>query len=480
MRSRFVPLPPDRLTRVDGWAMLARSMGYVYRPSTVEGVRDVLRLAESTGRPVVPRGSGFSYGDTSMNSENIVLDLRRLNRVLEWDPDAGVIRVEPGVTIGQLWRHTLEDGWWPRVVPGTMFPTLGGCSSTNVHGKNHWRVGSLGEQIVSADVLLPCGEIVTCGPTENSDIFHAVIGGLGMLGIFVSLTVRLERVHSGLLRIEERACGSLDEMFSLFAREEARADHLIGWIDGFGRGRALGRGLVQIARAVEDDPDAVHTLRPDFQDLPDTIGGLIPRSQLWRGMKPLVNDAGMRLLNGARYRMGSLRSGAVSLVPHSQFHFILDYVPNWKYAFRPAGILQYQVFVPTGTARAVYSSLLEGSQRAGLVPYLAVFKRHVPDPFLLSYSVDGYSLALDYHVTPHNDARIADMLGRFTRDIVLPAGGRFYPAKDNAVDRESLRRALTPQAVDAYLAMKRRLDPKGLLQSDLYRRVFEGAPGQFV
>jgi FAD/FMN-containing dehydrogenase len=407
-----------------------------------------------------------------MNSENIVLDLRRLNRVLDWDPGAGVIRIEPGVTIGQLWRHTLEDGWWPAVVPGTMFPTLGGCSSTNVHGKNHWRVGSLGEQILSADILLPSGEVLTCSLTENSDIYFAAIGGLGMLGVFVSLTIRLERVHSGLLRIEERACGSLAEMFSLFQQEEASADHLIGWIDGFGSGKALGRGLVQIATAVEDDPDAVHTLRPEFQDLPDTIFGVVPRSQLWRGMKPLVNDTGMRLLNNARYRMGAQRSGAVSLVPHAQFHFILDYVPNWKYAFRPGGILQYQVFVPTATASDVYSALLEGSQRAGLVPYLAVFKRHVPDPFLLSYSVDGYSLALDYRVTPENDGRIAEMLGHFTRDIVLPAGGRFYPAKDNAVDRESLRHTLSPQSVDGYLAMKRRLDPNSIIQSDLYRRVF--------
>jgi FAD/FMN-containing dehydrogenase len=65
-----------------------------------------------------------------------------------------------------------------------------------------------------------------------------------------------------------------------------------------------------------------------------------------------------------------------------------------------------------------------------------------------------------------------EMLSGFTHDIVLPAGGRFYPAKDNALDRESLRSSLTPQAMDGYLAIKRRLDPAGVFQSDLYRRVF--------
>jgi FAD/FMN-containing dehydrogenase len=452
--------------------MLARSMGYVYRPSTIEGIRDVLDLARRSGHSVVPRGSGFSYGDTSMNSENIVLDLRRMDRVLEWDPDTGEIQIEPGVSIGQLWRHVLEDGWWPRVVPGTMYPTLGGCASTNVHGKNHWHAGSLGEQILSADLLLPSGEIVACSPRENQDIYYAAIGGLGMLGVFVSLTFRLEKVRSGLLQIEERACSSLGEMFDLFEQEMPSAGHLLGWIDGYGRGAELGRGLVQIARPVEDDREHEETLRAEYQDLPDTLLGVVPRALLWRGMKPLMNDRGMRLLNATRYTMGASRSGVTTRVPHAQFHFILDYVPNWKYAFRPGGILQYQVFVPEQQARVAFAALLEEAQAYDLVPYLAVFKRHRRDPFLLNYSVDGYSLALDFHVTEARAKRIEEMLGHFTREIVLPAGGRFYPAKDNAVDRESLQQSMTTEAVDEYLAMKRRLDPEGILQSDLYRRVF--------
>lgn len=468
----FHPLPVERLRMLEGWAMLARSMGYVYRPSTLEGVREVLDLAQRSGRSIVPRGSGFSYGDTSLNAENIVLELGRMNRILEWDPASGIIRIEPGVTVGQLWRHTLEDGWWPAVVPGTMYPTIGGGASTNVHGKNHWRIGSLGEQIRSADLLLPSGEMVTISPQQNSDLYYAAIGGLGMLGIFTALTVQLESVPSGLLHIEEYATRSLIEMFSLFEERLGDAEQILGWIDGYARGAALGRGLVQVANHYRDDPDPARTLRASFQDLPDALFGIVPRSVLWRGMKLGANDIGMRALNATRYTMGARRSGRVSLVPHAQFHFILDYVPNWKLAFRPGGIVQYQVFVPERTAPDAFAALLEGSQRAGFVPSLAVFKRHRPDPFLLSYSVEGYSLALDYHVTPANNDRIFGMLSTFTHDIVLPAGGRFYPAKDNALDRASLRQSLTPGAMDGYIAMKRRVDPEEILQSDLYRRVF--------
>ncbi|HLJ67657.1 MAG TPA: FAD-binding oxidoreductase [Chloroflexota bacterium] len=457
---------------VESWAMLARSLSYVYRPSSLDGILEVLEIAERSGRSIVPRGSGFSYGDTSLNAENIVLDMRRLNRILEWDPASGVVRAEPAVTIGQLWRHTLEDGWWPAVVPGTMFPTLGGCTSTNVHGKNHWRVGSFGEQLLGFELLLPDGRVLTCGPDEDDDVFGAAVGGLGMLGIILSLTLRLGRVQSGLLRVEERVAPSLRGMFALVDEYLHTADELIGWIDGFARDRSLGRGIVQAAFAVEDDPRASVTLRPEYQAPPDDLLGLIPRSVLWRGMKLGVNDGGMRLLNATRFALSSRRSGRSFAVPHAQFHFMLDFVPNWKRAFHPCGIAQYQAFVPRASAETVFAALLEESQRAGLVPYLAVFKRHRPDPFLLGYSVDGYSLALDYRVTPANRMRVQELLSRLSEDIVLPAGGRFYPAKDFGPEGGTLRSSLNPEAVAAYMAMKRRLDPHGVLQSDLFRRVF--------
>src|SRR5947209_12147526 len=292
----FRPLPSERLTYLEGWAMRAHSMSYVYRPSTVDGIREVLRLAQESGRSLVPRGSGFSYGDTALNAENIALDLTGVNRVLDWDPVTGVISVEPGVTIGQVWRHVLSDGWWPAVVPGTMFPTLGGCASTNVHGKNHWRVGSLGEQILSAELLLPSGDLITCSPRENEEIYRAAIGGLGMLGVFVSLTLRLDRVRSGTLLVEELAAASLDDMFAIFEENLQRADHLIGWIDGYAGGAQLCRGLVQIATAVTDDPNPQRTLQTSYQDLPDTLMGVVPRSAVWRVMKLGANDLGMRAL----------------------------------------------------------------------------------------------------------------------------------------------------------------------------------------
>jgi len=169
------PLPADRLERVWAWGMASSGMSYVYRPSTANGIQAVFDLARSRGVSVGLRGAGRSYGDASVNSENLCLDLTRMNRILEWNPETGIIRVEPGATIRQVWQYAMEDGWWPYVVPGTMFPTIGGTAAMNIHGKNNWKVGPIGDHIHEFDLMLPSGEVKTllargeCGAVPCSD-----------------------------------------------------------------------------------------------------------------------------------------------------------------------------------------------------------------------------------------------------------------------------------------------------------------------
>jgi decaprenylphospho-beta-D-ribofuranose 2-oxidase len=469
------PLPTDRLEPLHAWGMTARSLSYVYRPSTPEGVFEVFETARSHGRSVALRGAGCSYGDASLNAEQIVLDLSRMNRVLEWDPGTGLIRVEPGVTIRQLWQYAIEDGWWPPVVPGTMFVTLGGAAAMNVHGKNNFRVGPLGEHLLEFELLLPSGEIVRCDREQNADLFHAAIGGFGMLGCFTSLTLRMKRIYSGLISVEAISTGSVAEMIRQFEARLETEDYLVGWIDATAAGRAAGRGLIHAARhlAPGEDPNPAQTLRVLHQELPEEFFGLIPRSWMWRLMRPFVNNAGMRLVNAAKYHAGrqEARRGC-HLQSHAAFNFLLDYVPGWKLAYRPIGLIQYQAFVPAAAAAETMDRLMALSREAGLPAYLAVFKRHRPDDFLMSYAVDGYSLALDYRVTPGNRARVWDLAHRLD-EVVIAAGGRFYFAKDSTLRRGSAGRFLPPERLEAFLALKRRCDPDHLLQTELYRRVFD-------
>lgn len=473
-------LPTQNLERIEGFGLNASAVGYVYRPSTVEGISDVFAIARATGRSVAFRGAGRSYGDASLNAENIVLDITRLNRILDWNPETGLIIVEAGVTIMQLWQHVTPDGWWPPVVPGTMFPTVGGCAAMNIHGKNNFKVGPIGDHILAFDLLTPAGEILRCSRDDNSDVFHAAIGGFGMLGCFITITLAMKRVYSGLLRVEAINTSSLAEMIDVFEARRENADYLVGWIDAFARGKALGRGIIHEANylAPGDDPKPAQTLRIENQQLPETILGILPKSILWRFMRPFTNGPGIRFVNAAKFRASRLIDGPGKFFhqAHAAFAFLLDFVPNWRRSYGPGGFIQYQSFIPEESALAAFTRQLELCQRSHLVALLAVFKRHRRDDFLMRHSVDGYSLALDIRLTRRNRERVWKLAAELD-EIVLEANGRFYFAKDSTLTAPSAEQYLGKEAVTEFKRIKDRCDPEGILETNLSRRLFGSSTG---
>lgn len=468
---------PRAFEYVEAWGMATGTSARVLRPRDVDELRAAYAWARVEGRALALRGSGCSYGDASLPGAGLSLDLRRMNRILAWDPSTGIAEVEPGVTVEQLWKHILPDGWWPKVVSGTMFPTLAGALAMNIHGKNAYRVGTLGDQTLDFDILLADGELRRADRERDSDLFHAAIGGFGMLGCFTRIRLRTQRVHSGELAVTGISTRDLAEMMTYFEASKGAADYLVGWIDCFGAEENLGRGLVHHGRYLEpgEDPCPARTLRVSHQELPDRILGLFPKSEVWRLLRLVNHDPGMRFLNHVKWHAGRLEGmGGWHRQAHAAFNFLLDYVPDWKWAYgrRPGhGLLQYQVFLPGAVAHAGLSELLERCQRAGFVSYLGVLKRHRPDPFWLTHAVDGWSLALDFKVTPATRADLWRHLHGLT-DRVLELGGKFYFAKDLLVRPEDARRFFPPDRLAAFARLKRELDPGNLFATELSQRVF--------
>ncbi len=456
---------------LDGYGRAVNAACRFAAPRSTDELAALLARAAAEELPVAFRGAGRSYGDAALSTRGLVLDLTALDRVNSWDPASGIIDTAPGLTIEGLWRRTIEDGYWPAVVPGTMFPTLGGCLAMNVHGKNNYRVGPIGDHVLDLDLLTPAGELLHCSREENADVFHAVIGGMGLLGAIVRLRLKLKKVDTGLLRVRSVSTRTLPEMFDCFEEWMPQADYCVGWVDCIAGGMGLGRGQVHVAHYTHADEIANprHTLHVENQGLPPHILG-VPRSVLWRFMAAFTNDLGMRFINAGKYHSSWREHGTSTLQSHVAFAFLLDYVPNWRLAYGPDGFIQYQVFVPHATARETMVDVLKICQQHDLPSYLGVLKRHRPDPFLMTHALDGWSMAMDFAVPHDKRARVWRMTEQLT-ERVLAAGGKFYFAKDAVLQPEHVRRAYGEDTLARFAAIKRRLDPQGVLRSDLAERV---------
>ena len=154
----------------------------------------------------IPRGGGRGFGDGALNRDGGVVGLRRLDRLLAFDPAEGIVGCEAGCTIGKLIETFLPRGWFPLVTPGTKHVTVGGAIAADVHGKNHHREGSFTKAVIDFKLIRPSGEVLDVSRESNPDIFWATLGGMGSaLGFYL----RTMRAHPASAEVVERAARTL-------------------------------------------------------------------------------------------------------------------------------------------------------------------------------------------------------------------------------------------------------------------------------
>ncbi len=454
-------------TQLENFGHSLNAPSYLIQPKSAEEIYSAFQTAKKMGVTVTARGAGRSYNDAALNGGGIMLDMSAMNQILEWQPATGVVRCEPGVTLQQLWQKVLPDSWWPPVVSGTMFTTLGGCLAANIHGKNNFKMGPIGDHVIEFTAVLPTGAEVTCSPKKNGDLFYAMISGMGMLGIFTSITLQMKKIYSGLLEVHAWPTRNLKEHLALIEDNAPSYDYIVGWLDTI----TIGHGQIHATNYLHegDDPNPQETIKLENQNLPGRLFGVMPKSLLHYFMTPFVNDLGWWGVNTAKY-IASLRKHTFRQ-PHAAFHFLLDYVPNWERSVGRGGLIQYQSFLPKETALQAWTEVLALTKKQGLPSYLGVTKRHRPDNFLLTHAMDGFSLAMDFKVTDARRTKLRAMLLDCAK-IVLAHGGRFYFAKNSETTAETALAFYGQETVDKFKKLKKRCDPNGLLESDLYRRIF--------
>ncbi len=412
--------------RVEGFGLYNFCVAPVHRPASVEELAAVLADCRARGETPVFRGAGRSYGDAALNPDGPVVELGRLNAIRSLDEDSGIVRAGAGLTLGDLWKTSIPKGFWPPVVTGTMHVTLGGAVAVNVHGKNGWKRGTIGDHLEGVVVLRPDDRLeeVRAGTPEMTEI----VGNTRAADPVVEVALRLKRVRSGYLDVEAFATRDLAATLAGLDGAKSAWEYVVGWMDCFAPGRGLGRSVVHVANEHAAAPEEPTGLSVEEQ-VADIGTGPLPVPLLLLGLKLTARGPQMRLVNAAKFLAGRLAGRAryrQSLVAYS---FLLDYLPGWNESYRPGGFIQYQLFVPKEKAEEAFARALVLQQEAEVVSSLAVIKRHRADASPRGYAPDGFSLALDFPVTRGNAARLIRLCRDFDR-VLLETGGRAYKAKD--------------------------------------------------
>jgi glycolate oxidase len=189
----------DRSGLRSPWPPLA-----VVHATSVADVQATLRLATETGTPVVPRGAGTGLAGGGVASEGaIVLDLSRMNRILEIDEADELAVVEPGVLNGDLNDAVRPLGLWFAPDPASRaISSIGGNIATNAGGLLCAKYGVTREAVAGLAVVLADGRLLRTGHrtvkgVTGYDLTALLTGSEGTLGVIVEATVRLRPIPPG-------------------------------------------------------------------------------------------------------------------------------------------------------------------------------------------------------------------------------------------------------------------------------------------
>ena len=165
--------------------------------TTTEEVAKVVKLCYENSVPVIPRGAGTGLTGAAVPvTDGVLINMAKMNKILEYDMENLVVRVEAGVLLNDLAQDAESKGLLYPPDPGEKFATLGGNVATNAGGMRAVKYGCTRDYVRAMTVVLPTGEVVTLGgkvskTSTGYSLLNLMIGSEGTLGIITELTLKL-------------------------------------------------------------------------------------------------------------------------------------------------------------------------------------------------------------------------------------------------------------------------------------------------
>jgi FAD/FMN-containing dehydrogenase len=459
--SRAAPLEcNDRHSHLNPTSMLGR----IAPRTTAEVVRALAAIRER-GQNVSIAGGRHAMGGQQFALGAWLLDTRGMNQVLDFDEDRALIRAQAGITWPELIRayvarqQNRELTWGIRQKQtGADRLTLGGAVSANIHGRG-LRYAPFVDDIESLQVVLANGEVVECNRQSRPDLFRCVVGGYGLFGVVTAVTLRL------VPRVKVQRVVKLATVEEIVAEFDARirAGYLYGDFQ-FSTApedpQFLSRGVFSCYRPIEiDAPIPTNQLRLSAAD--------------WRRLLWLAHRNKLRAFN--EFSDFYLQSSGQAY--WSDTHQLSLYLDDYHDALdRQLGVcvsgseMITELYVP----RARLADFMDDVRRDFLqhgvdLIYGTIRLIERDTQTLLAWAKEPYACVIFNLHVDHTPTSLAANASTFRRliDIAIAHEGSYFLTYHRHATREQLKKCY-PQ-FETFVALKKRLDPTRLFQSDWYR-----------
>ncbi len=430
--------------RISGWGNVSMSNAYGWEITT----DNLLEVKSFTG-PYIPRGRGRAYGDASTIENGRVINTGKLDKIILFDETLGICKVQCGVTFEKLIQKTLNTQWRLPVVPGSRYISMGGALASDVHGKNHYKMGTFSDHVLSFNLLLANGEVINVTRTSEEELFSATAGGMGLTGVILEMDIQLINTKSNTFLTCLEATSNWTETLNKLKSVSLDSEYAIAWID-FSSSKKFGRSIIFGSNQLETDIVAPLTT-PRLITIPRIPFNLVSR--------PLI-----KVFNSIRYsRLKKLSNDRKIKQSIWEVLFPSDIFNFWNRLFGPKGLMEYQFIFESKNAVKVEELLREIIKVVN--PALCAVKILGPkNKCFLSFPTSGFLVGVTF---PWKKS-LAPFVDSWDQKLVA-LGSRKYLSKDVLTKKEVIE-DMYPE-LQTFLEVCKKFDPEEKINSDLSLRL---------
>jgi decaprenylphospho-beta-D-ribofuranose 2-oxidase len=395
---------------ISSWGNYPKIKSQTFKFNNIDKLSQLVNFHDN----LITHGNGRSYGDSALG-EKLILS-RSFNYFLNFDKSSGLLKLQSGVILSDILEIFVPKGWFLLVTPGTKFVTVGGAIASDVHGKNHHLRGTFSECIKSITLMLPSGKVVRCSREENSELFKATCGGMGLTGVIIDVELYLKRIESKNISQTTIKSNNLKETFEVFEKY-SKYEYIVAWIDCLEKEKKIGKCLINVGHFLSDgdlEYENLKTIKLSLK-LPSLI----------------INRITLKFFNFL-YFFKVRKKISNKILSLNSFFYPLDSILNWNKIYGNSGFIQYQFVLPKNKSYLGLKEILDKISSSSCTPTLAVLKLFGPkNENFLSFPIRGYTLAVDFKI----NKSLFDLLDSLD-SIVVKNNGRIYLAKDARVSKK--------------------------------------------
>ena len=429
----------------------------IYYPKNNGDIIRLINFAKKNKKKILPIGSGLSWFDTIFNTDNILIDLKKIKKKFEFNKHKGELSISAGYKIHEIIPKLNKYGWSLYSIPGGDDVSIGGCVGNDVHDKDSYKYGNFSQNIIELKIVLPNKKIVKCSSKKNKDIFLSACGGLGLIGIITEIRLTLKPI-SKFYTSKTIACQNYNDLINNLYKDAEKFEYINGWIDIFAKNKNVGKSIIFKSKKILNNDVINNNINTSkiFSLFQNFIFGFCVRNNLVKYINILI------------YKLFKFKKENINSYKDITFP-LSSYGVDIKKIIFPNSFFEIQIIIEKKNIKNDLKNFILKCQKLNLSGFVIGIKMHKKNDNYLSFSGNGISININQIFDQNKD--FSHKLSNLSKlhDYVIKKGHKIYLCKDFLFDKKKIIKNY-PKFKN-FLLIKAKYDKDNLFYSDFLKRV---------